>query len=132
MNKRRLLKLADLLDADAKNKKGIQFDMRSWGEVDDPENPISCGTQACAMGLAALSGAFKRAGLEADIEFGMVDFRWKRRYTDGFSAARKLFEIDDFEAEMLFGLHRIMPREGAEAERAKAKQIRKFVKTGKL
>ena len=56
MNKKRLLKLADLLEADAKNKKGIKFDYWATANLADPKEPISCGTSACAMGLAALSG----------------------------------------------------------------------------
>ena len=131
MNKRRLLKLADLLEADAKNKKGVRFDMAGWGEVTDETAPVSCGTQACAMGLAGLSGAFKRAGLEAVIRFGSVGFEWKGEPVNGFDAAVSLFNISEEEADHLFS-----PRgkndEGAAGERAKAKEIREFVKTGAL
>jgi len=66
MNKRRLLKLADLLEADAKNKKGVKFDLGTWGNLNEgtpEEEVISCGTTACAAGLAAMSGAFKKEGL---------------------------------------------------------------------
>ena len=65
MNKRRLLKLADLLEADAENKTGVQFDLKGWGHSHDDDTPVavSCGTTACAMGLAVLSGAFADAGL---------------------------------------------------------------------
>lgn len=35
MNKRRLLKLADLLEADARNRKGIKFDLGSVGGASD-------------------------------------------------------------------------------------------------
>ena len=132
MNKLRLLKLADLLEADAKNKKGIQFDMTDWGTVSDHKKPLSCGTQACAMGLAALSGAFKRAGLEAKIdEGGYLRFKWKGRHVKGFDAGRHLFDIDEYESDMLFGLHG-GETEGSKVERAKAKQIRRFVKTGEI
>lgn len=132
MNKRRLLKLADLLEADAKNKKGIKFEMMTFGYVTDKTKPLSCGTQACAMGLAALSGAFKRDGLDARIErSGFVSILWNGRKTDGFKAAEYLFDISDPESATLFlptgGQH-----DGAGTERAKAKQIRKFVRTGEL
>ncbi len=131
MNKRRLLKLADLLEADAKNKKGIKFDMYGWGRVSDPDAPLSCGTAACAMGLAALSGAFERAGLTADYPYGRVGFRWRGRRVDGFSAGAKLFDIAHWQSEQLFALNSDNNL-GAVAERAKAKQIRKFVATGEL
>lgn len=71
--KRRALKLADLLEKDAKNKKGIRFDLSTVFTAtaleegkDIPSDyvpEVSCGTTACAMGLAAISGEFKRAGL---------------------------------------------------------------------
>src|SRR5258706_528932 len=103
MNKRRLLKLADLLEADAKNKNGIKFDMADWGLVADPENPLSCGTDACAMGLAALSGAFRRAGLTASTPAGgRISFFWRGHESDGISAATKLFDIDRNDATDLF------------------------------
>jgi hypothetical protein len=69
MNKRRLLKLADLLEADANNPKGIKFNLKLWGKlVASPEDfpeaiPVNCGTMACAVGLACISGEFKRSGL---------------------------------------------------------------------
>lgn len=126
MNKRRLLKLADLLEADAKNKKGIKFNMSDWGVMDDPDNPVSCGTEACAMGLAALSGAFRKAGLNYYRGERAVYFKWKGRDIDGIDAAQKLFELEHEDAWNFFipGDH---PRTGAAAERHLAKRIRKFV-----
>src|SRR3990167_5294574 len=127
MNKRRLLKLADLLEADAKNKKGIRFDMGRWGFVLDEKQPLSCGTSACAMGLAALSGTFKRAGLGTKIEYRFLRFTWNGRVVNGHTAGRRLFQIKESESFKLFGGDDRLT-EGAAAERAKAKQIRKFVK----
>ena len=134
MQKKRLLKLADLLEADAKNKKGARFGMGSWGYVNDPKKPVSCGTQACAMGLAALSGAFKRAGLEAFIRSrGSIGFRLNgKRTSDGYHAAMKIFDLSPAEAQELFTPTGSSFDEGAEGERAKARQIRQFVKTGVL
>lgn len=136
MNKKRLLKLADLLEADAKNKNGIMFDMGTFGWVEDEKKPVSCGTQACAMGLAGLSGAFKRAGLAAQIhENGSVGFRWNgRKVLSGFTAAERLFEIGSYEANDLFGSESVQINggQGAAAELAVAKRIRQFVKTGEL
>jgi hypothetical protein len=126
MNKRRLLKLAALLEADAKNKNGIKFDMCDWGTVKNPDATMSCGTSACAMGLAALSGVFKRAGLRGGVKSGAIHFYWHDYPVGGLYAAQKLFDIDRLTAMELFlpGDGRIY---GAAAERAKAKQIRKLV-----
>jgi hypothetical protein len=127
MNKRRLLKLAELLEADAKNPAGIKFDMGEWGWISDPENPVSCGTTACAMGLAALSGAFKRTGLKYEMpgyfrmEITMPGAR------DGIASAMKLFEISRAEAEYLFADQAGIGRRG---ELKEARCIRKFVERG--
>lgn len=128
MNKHRLLKLADLLEADARNKEGIRFNMLAWGYVGDHNKPLSCGTEACAMGLAALSGAFKHAGLGMKIQFGKVTILWHGQSIGGFEAAQQLFEIGNYEAYILFG----GTGHGSRTELAKAKQIRTFVATGKL
>ena len=127
MNKRRLLKLADLLEADAKKKTGMKFDIHTWGFVKTPAKPVSCGTHACAMGLAALSGAFKRQGLTAKIDSGVVLFKWKSRVTDdGFVPAKALFDLSFAQADHLFGPFQELPNDGqgAEAARAVAKKIR--------
>ncbi len=134
MNKKRLLKLADLLEADAKNKKGIKFDLGEWGTVSDPEKPLSCGTIGCAMGLAAVSGAFKRAGLSYKLDsFNHVDiefFSATQNTTGGFSSAAYLFDIKFDEALELFDPDHYPPRskiDGAAGERMVAKRIRAFV-----
>ncbi len=139
----RLLKLADLLEADAKDRNGIKFDYRNWGTTDGLERkvkhaPVSCHTSACAMGLAALSGKFKRFGLDHQVEteqeydgtfWGDIQFLWKGRRIDGVTAARRLFGISFSDAHYLFvgGLGNVESR-GAKAERAVAKIIRSFVK----
>lgn len=76
MNKRRLLKLADLLVKDARTKKGIRFSMDVVIARKNPEAgavKMDCGTTGCAMGLAAVSGAFKRAGLSCKTDFRNPD-----------------------------------------------------------
>jgi hypothetical protein len=126
VNKRRLLKLADLLEADANNKTGIKFDMGDWIEMDNPKKPISCGTTACAMGLAALSGAFKRAGLGYKLRGWGLEVTMHGK-GNGLSAAMALFEIEEYEAAYLF----IEPTgRGARGERKIANLIRKFVARG--
>jgi hypothetical protein len=136
MNKNRLLKLATLLEKDAKNKKGIKFDLGTWGETDDPGETlgVSCGTTACAMGLAALSGSFKRAGLEPKpiptgdwLELGM---KWKGRTVKPLLAARRLFDISEAEAGFLFlpsGYADRWCMSGAVGERVVAKRLRDLV-----
>jgi hypothetical protein len=138
----RLLKLADLLMADAKRKNGIKFDLGNWGDVSDPENILSCGTTACAFGLAALSGAFKRVGLGYELDYPKRDytnsrdfqeiaFRWKGRPRTTTSIAMELFGLTESESDALFGGSPgpdCSVSRGAEAERAVAKRIRKLVK----
>jgi hypothetical protein len=132
VGRRRLLKLADLLEADAKNKKGIRFDLGTWGWAENTNNPVSCGTTACAMGLAVASGAFTRAGLLPPGSNGKLIPRVGKAM--GFQAAQKLFHIKDDEADYLFSdssypLH--IPTTEAAGERAVAKRIRRFV-VGKI
>ncbi len=136
---KRMLKLATLLRKDASTRKGVQFDFGDWGTVRNPDAPLSCGTTACAMGVAALSGAFKRAGLDYALRRSLFDgfvektviFRWKGRRTDAIRAASHLFGITLVEACELF-----LPRcsahvpnygQGAKAERAVAANIERFV-----
>lgn len=125
--RRRLLKLADLLEQDAKNKKGIKFDLGLWGYVSDANSPVSCGTSACAVGLAVASGAFKRAGL-ASLEGG-PRLTPKFRGLGGFAAVEAFFNLNMSESSFLFDDHsyRRAATKGASGERAVAKRIRDFV-----
>ena len=127
MNKRRLLKLADLLEANAKNPKGARFNLKRWGVVTDTRNPVSCGTTACAMGLAVASGAFKSAGLKSNFNDG--DLYPRHNGKSGFGAATSLFDISYIDANHLFcpDCYPINKLEGANAERYVAKRIRDFV-----
>lgn len=140
--KRRLLKLADMLMADARKKKGIKFDL---GVIAKPSSntqplsqdyvpPLSCGTTACAMGLAAISGEFKRAGLSYIVNIWENDISTtlngvKTDYTD---AAIRVFDITRDAANYLFSPWWYSGHtRGAKGERAVAQRIRQFVKTGK-
>ena len=140
MNKRRLLKLADLLEADAKNKNGIKFDLGTWGcTFDNTGVSYSCGTTACAIGLAVVSGAFKRAGLTnynpnynpRDITRSSIlpVFNGKT----GFFATAELFAISEDEAQFLFSdeYYGSAVTVGARGERNVARRIRKFVAAGR-
>lgn len=133
MNKRRLLKLADLLEADAKNKKGMRFDLRHVGIVDDPGViEANCGTTGCAMGLAAVSGAFKRAGLSYRVVGTFIDTKLNGRAVDYAKAASRIFGISMKDANFLFCPFEY-PQDkltGAVGERFVAKRIRKLVADG--
>lgn len=139
MNKRRLLKLADLLEKDARNKKGVKFDLDQWGETEKARKfvKVDCNTQACAIGLACVSGAFKREGLTYDLDNtgrlspeipnpNRVD-PFATRTLDGWPAVTTFFDINDRDARRLFNPIKGRPTKGAAAERAVAKDIRKFV-----
>jgi hypothetical protein len=148
MKKKRLLKLAKLLREDAANKKGARFDLCRWAApaYTDffPEEPtelpkIDCNTSACAMGLAVLSGAFKRAGLGAlyyerssGIAMEPVINDKDGREHSGFDAAQVLFGITFHEANYLFGpvFYPLGKRKEATGERYVAKRIECFVEEG--
>jgi len=145
MNKRRLLKLADLLEADAKNKKGIQFDIGTIGQPSDFREQfkpgLNCGTTACAMGLAAISGAFNHGAIRLSFKVSEYDIDTTingRRHVY-YVAASKAFDISEGAARFLFSTsfyddyankHGELPT-GARGERYVAKRIRDFV-AGKM
>jgi len=104
MNKKRLLKLAELLEADAKNKKGVVFNLSgvisktsgapfrlNRGETP----PMDCGTMACAIGLWGISGKFKGVTCSSD---GWPVYENKT----GITAAEKYFGLKYEESRMLF------------------------------
>lgn len=141
MHADRLLKLAALLEADAVNPHGIKFDLGLWGsskeDIDDgvfpPPVSISCGTKACAMGLATLSGAFAQFGLhngavcEHTILPAIVNVGgWT---STGFNAAARLFDINYDEANDLFNETHYPGDQvvGHDGELMVASRIREFV-----
>lgn len=134
MNKKRLLKLADLLEADADNKKGMKFDLGTVGQpvsgllTEKSDVGLNCGTVGCAIGLACISGAFARAGL--GFELGSFEiwptFNGIRSFD---AAATGVFGLTEEESDWLFmpeGYDRSTPT-GARGERKVAKRIRDFV-----
>ena len=143
MNRDRLLKLADLLEADAANDKGIKFDLRyvairsEWLDDHTAERdfapadvvPFDCGTAACAVGLAVVSGAFKEEGLTYRVSeyFGVVPVFGRH---DGWGAAEEaFFELTEEQSDFLFQSTQY-PRglsSGADGERYVAQRIRDFV-----
>ena len=128
----RLLRLARLLREDAANPKGVKFDMGTWGKAGVLRTPgVSCGTAACAMGLAALSGEFAAEGLKAKIE-GF----WRPHVfptmpgfaRSGYWAAMDLFDIGYNDAAFLFSPDGWNDRR-AVAEVAVSERIEKYVAT---
>jgi hypothetical protein len=130
MNKRRLLKLADLLERDARDKNGISFDMGTWGIVSNKDDPISCDTRACAMGLAAVSGAFKRAGLSYRVQHNGKIIMKLGNMQRPLRVAARLFKISEYQAHELFARSWDLSYcgFGSAAEREVAQRIRKFVR----
>jgi hypothetical protein len=136
MHAERLLKLADLLEADAARPDGIKFDLGTWGRWRNGEAPsLSCGTTACAMGLAALSGSFAEDGLTYAIEwlpdrtiggYGGISVKFDDQYN--LDAAAQLFGITGEAADFLFvpDAYDVTPV-GAEGECVVAQRIRDFV-----
>jgi hypothetical protein len=148
-----LLKLADLLEADAKNKKGIKFNLEVVCEpadldltTDDPtalgfgkNGPtLDCKTAACAMGLAAISKKFKNLGYElnADVngQYYNIEVTYKKSegdiYTGFDSAAQAMFDIEWEDVQYLF-VSDYYPNKyirGKKGELAVAKRIRDYVK----
>jgi len=144
---KRLLKLADLLEADADNPEGIKFNMGTWGQAEEGTKlALSCGTEACAMGVAALSKAFHKQGLRykttkiieydrrgkvhhiVELEIYHVD---ALHDDDPILAAAHLFGISQNEANKLFMPSGDSPNKGKRAEKKVASKIRAFV-TSKL
>lgn len=130
--RRRLNKLADLLDADAANKKGIRFNLGLLANVSSVEAPISCGTQACALGLAALSGKFKKAGMRVDhfnasggntISIGHDN--GSRVTWDWHHTAKAVFGLSYGQVDWLFTSGAYRGNQGASTERKVAERLRK-------
>lgn len=135
MQKRRLLKLADLLNENAKNATGAKYYHGHWGRVEDRDNLMSCGTTACALGLAAISGAFKKAGLGFKMphEGAYIDFTFKGRLVRPVTAAKKTFGVSENQFSEIFCSSPIDSRGyklnvGADAEKAVARKIKRIVK----
>lgn len=158
MHRENLETLHALLIADANNETGLSFNMNFWiadaksiseessgnwrlntikkfgipaGETITYSAPINCGTAACAMGLAALSGAFPNLTIENHVGIPTVIYRTLGvRFTD-FEAACKLFGISTTYAEWLFGPSSYgLVSKGHEAELEVAKRLRILLDQG--
>jgi len=134
----RLLRLAKLLESNARNKKGARFDYSDWGSVVDPgQKPkMNCGTTACALGLAAISGRFRGLGYyiapsDSYIQIGLnlPGYDPRKGDTEHIAVGAKYFEITHDESYHIFGGNvECGGPTGAKAELAVATAIRQFVK----
>lgn len=148
MKKQRLLKLADLMDTIADGRKRKKADLPSFYmsafivSSDDCVTNLSCNSQACALGSAAVSGIFERQGLHVGAyHHGINMFDVNLETRDGrvyrnFDAAAELFGITEAQAQELFADSQLYGREqlpeGARGARRVAKEIREFVARGGL
>lgn len=145
LNKVRLLKLADLLEADAANPTGIKFDLSQWAmpsdlsgagdmgtgySIDTVTVPVSCNTAGCALGLAAISGVFKDEGF--GFKIGEATGWLLPTFNDevGYDAGRHFFGLDYEQTNHLFDPDFFSDTKGAEAELEVAKRIREVVAEG--
>lgn len=117
MIKERLLRLADLLEADAANPTGIKFNIGTWAAKDGYDAdafsmdnvefqfdlgqktiPVDCNTVACAVGLAAISGVFAAEGLgwelrdQGEAHKGVLVPTFEGK--NNFDAVQDFFDID--------------------------------------
>lgn len=142
MNKRRLLKLAKLLEADAKKPKGVKFDLETWGQTEKAHQFVKadCGTQACAVGLACVSGSFKNEGLRFGLDDkgliypevdnpGFSGLFYEPRSITGEEAVKHFFDLTKREARFLFFPQKYPKTKtrGQVGELYVAKRIRDFV-----
>lgn len=147
MKNTRLKRLARLLRKDAANPKGVQFNLAHWAapagtsvavfaEMPMKPVPVDCGTSACAMGLAVLSGEFKKEGLRAHYRHSWrgIAMHPELNGVYDFAAAQLLFNITPGQASWLFSptAYPLDKRKGAKGELTVARRIESLVRTGKL
>ena len=145
----RLKRLVALLERDASNPEGVQFDLGTWASPagggmtwDTAEQPkVDCGTRACAMGLAAISGEFTAEGLSHQFEPYHGGFQLCPRIVDELGrvqthmqAATALFGIDLDAAQWLFDpsyYSSDIPTNERDGELAVAARITGFLANGR-
>lgn len=119
-NFRDLLAVSDLI----LRVQAARFDMRVFGETPNQKHP--CGTAHCMAGWAADQGI---AGLELHWNFpGARAVLWcqdhftdaENRNLSSFKIAARAFDIEIFEAEILFGTNN-------ESAQANSNRLRRFV-----
>jgi hypothetical protein len=140
--KDRLLKLAKLLVANAKNKKGVKFDLNSWAIMEDvdvkPDTnqsvKMDCRTTACAAGLAAISGQFKGLGYQLSAGYKKLWVDPTFKHYEGFDAVTAYFGLNLEQGKRLF-VPDFYPKKyqtKAKGEKFVAERIRYFVRKGEF
>lgn len=125
--KGRLLFLADALERNARNPKGMKFDLLTWLDNPNGAPDISCGTAGCAVGLAMMLPEFQAQGFGKAVNAVSM---WIPAFDvlRNFDAVQKFFGIDMVTAGWLFSSHTYTVVRGAKAELAVAARIRILLK----
>ena len=131
MNRERLKRLAMLLD-DYRDKNMPRFDLQSWGTSETQRGGFlllrqhTCGTAACAVGLACGSGVFSVEGLtySSDKNGGLTPIFGE---LEGWNAVKSFFDVDQDQAVRLFAEHSYAVTEGEAAAQAVAARIRQMI-----
>lgn len=129
----RLLRLANVLENDAKRKTGIKFDLDvvckpSSGPLTKKKLKLDCGTTACAIGLWGIHPSFRKDGVSAQACIDTGEMWPTYRGRSGREAAEAYFKITGCESHWLFIASQYDgPTKGARGEIAVAARIRDFV-----
>jgi hypothetical protein len=131
MNCERLRRLAMLLDV-YRDSSTPRFDLQSWGASKTQRGGFlwlrqhTCGTAACAVGLACGSGVFAEEGLtySSDKKGGLTPMFGE---LEGWNAVKLFFDLEQDQAVRLFAEHSYAVTEGEAAAQAVAARIREMI-----
>lgn len=128
----RLERLAVLLDQHVERPGANEFDLSEWGIIATRRGgflwlkQVECGTCACAVGLACLSGAFIEDGLRHIKDGSHIDPLYAG--LNGYAAVRAFFGLTKDQALTLFNAGHYEISAGPIAAAAVAHRIRQLVK----
>lgn len=131
MNRERLERLAALLEG-YRDRETPRFDLQSWGTSKNQRGGLfwlrkdSCGTAACAVGLACHSGAFTQDGLSHETDANGAITPMFRDF-EGWTAVKAFFGLDQSQATSLFAAHSYELTDGEAAAQAVATRIRQTI-----
>jgi hypothetical protein len=131
MNRERLERLAALLET-YRDRNAPRFDLQSWGASKSSARGFlrlradSCGTAACAVGLACSSGVFAKDGLSHVTDANGAITPIYRDF-EGWTAVKAFFNLDQPQAAQLFAAHCYEITEGEAAAQAVATRIRETI-----
>lgn len=149
MNRTRLAIVAEDLEAIARiplHMEAPMFNLNTWiggnllasdreGIVADAPMGLSCGTAACAVGMACFNPKLRKMGLDMELaSYGRNIQPTYNGYTQ-WAAVEKFFGLTENQVLSLFGGRYYedmdLPTEGREGAAAVAKHIRTFIRKGK-